>query len=85
MDPTLAEKINDLRTAIQQMENLPDAQRNQLSVSLDDLERTAAAGDESHLPPLEQLENSMLELEARHPDATQLLKSVADALGRIGL
>lgn len=85
MEPTLAEKINDLRTAIQQIEGLPEAQRNELIQSIDDLERTAADEDESHLPPLQQLENSMLELEARHPDATQLLKSVADALGRIGL
>ena len=85
MEPTLARTINELRVAIQQVEGLPEAQRNQLLQSVDDLERTAAEEDESHLPPLQQLEHSMLELEARHPDATQLLKSVADALGRIGL
>jgi hypothetical protein len=85
MESNLAEKFKELRAALQLIEGLPDVQRNQLVQSVDDLERTAAAEDESHLPPLQQLEDSMLELEARHPDATQLLKSVADALGRIGL
>lgn len=85
MDSTLADKINDLRNAIGQIQGLPDDQRERLRQSLEDLEQSAAAQDDSHLPPLQQLEDSMLELEAKHPDATQLLKRVADALGRIGL
>ncbi|MDB6071044.1 MAG: hypothetical protein JWL81_2215 [Verrucomicrobiales bacterium] len=85
MESNLTEKINDLRLAIQQLDGVSDARREQLVDSLDELERKAAAEGESHLPPLQQLEESMLELEAKHPDATQLLKSVADALGRIGL
>jgi acetyl-CoA carboxylase alpha subunit len=85
MEPTLADKINDLRNAIEQIEGLPEEQRQNLKQSLEELEQSAASQDNSHLPPLQQLEDSMLELEAKHPDATQLLKSVADALGRIGL
>jgi hypothetical protein len=85
MEPDLTDKINALRQAIQQIEGLPGEQRLRLAQSLEELEQSAAAQDESHLPPLQQLEDAMLELEAKHPDATQLLKSVADALGRIGL
>jgi DNA repair exonuclease SbcCD ATPase subunit len=85
MESDLNAKIEALRATIQQLDGVPDAQRQHLAESLDELERAAAAEGESHLAPLEQLEESMLELEARHPDATQLLKSIADALGRIGL
>lgn len=85
MESELNAKIDALRATIQQLEGVPEAQRVHLTQSLNELERTAVAEGESHLAPLEQLEESMLELEARHPDATQLLKSIADALGRIGL
>lgn len=85
MESNLTEKINELRVAIQQLDGVSEERRAELVGSLDALEHSAGAEGESHLPPLQQLEDSMLELEARHPDATQLLKSVADALGRIGL
>lgn len=85
MESNLTEKIDALRTAILQLDGVTQDRRQQLVDSLNELEQKAAAEGESHLPPLQQLEESMLELEARHPDATQLLKSVADALGRIGL
>lgn len=85
MEPTLSEKITNLRRAIEQIPELPEARREQILRSIYELEEAVPAGDDSHLPPLEQLEESMLELEARHPDATQLLKSLADALGRMGL
>lgn len=85
MEPTLNEKINDLRLSIQNIDGLSAARREQMLQSLSEVESAVPAADDSHLPPLQQLEDSMLELEAKHPDATQLLKSVADALGRMGL
>lgn len=85
MEPTLTQKIEDLRQSIQQMEGLSAARREQMLRSLQDMELAVPAADDSHLPPLQQLEDSMLELEARHPDVTQLLKSIADALARMGL
>lgn len=85
MEPTFSEKLTHLRSYIQQIEGLPEAQRDQLFQSLEELESAVPAQDDSHLPPLQQLEESMLGLEAKHPDATQLLKSIADALGRMGL
>lgn len=84
MDPLLAEKITQLRVAIEETGGLPLAQREQLLQSLADLEELVAAGGE--LPPLlERWEESVLELEAKHPGAAQLLQGLADVLGRIGL
>ena len=85
MEPTLTEKISDLRTAIEKIEGLPEDQRAQIFTSLNDLEPAIPAGDDSHLPLLGQLEQTMLEVEAKHPDTTQLLKSFCEALGRMGL
>ena len=85
MESTLLEKLDHLRDSIQQLDGLPDGQKDQLLKTLDELEQAVPAHDDSHLPPLQQLEESMLSLEAKHPDATQLLKGVAEALGRMGL
>jgi len=85
MDSILSEKLANLRTTIEQLEGLPEGQKDQLLQNLNDLEQTVPSQDDSHLPPLLQLEESMLSLEAKHPDATQLLKGVAEALGRMGL
>ncbi len=85
MDSTLSEKLGNLRASIEQLEGLPGGQKDQLLQTLDDLEQAVPAQDDSHLPPLLLLEESMLSLEAKHPDATQLLKGVAEALGRMGL
>jgi hypothetical protein len=85
MDSTLSEKLANLRTTIEQLEGLPEGQKDQLLQNLNDLEQTVPSQDDNHLPPLLQLEESMLSLEAKHPDATQLLKGVAEALGRMGL
>ncbi len=67
------------------IEGLPADQREQIFTSLNDLEQAIPAGDDSHLPLLGQLEETMLEVEAKHPDTSQLLKSFCDALGRMGL
>ncbi len=85
METTLSDKISQLRTAIQQVEGLPGASREQLLHSLDDLERNVPAEEEAHLPLMEQVEESLLELEAKHPDTARLLASMGNTLGRMGL
>ncbi len=77
METTLSDKISQLRTAIQQVEGLPGASREQLLHSLDDLERNVPAEEEAHLP--------LMELEAKHPDTARLLASMGNTLGRMGL
>ena len=85
MASALTDHINHLRPALQQPEGLQPAQRDQLLQSLADLDQSLAAGDDSHLPLRQQLEESMLELEAKYPSATQLLQGLAEVLGRVGL
>ncbi len=85
MDPTLAEKIMHLRVAIEQAEGLPPEQRGELQHALEELAQSLAGEEAGQLAPLQQLEKSLLELEAKHPDAAQLLQGLAEVLGRIGL
>lgn len=85
MEISLAEKISQLRHAISGIDGLSEEKRVQLLQSIDEIDPGAPSGDVSHLPLLEQLEDSLLEVEARHPDAAQLLRGLGDALGRMGL
>lgn len=85
MEPTLPEKISQLRQAISEIDGLPEEKRAQLLQSLDDLDPSAPTADDGHLPLMGQLEESLIEVEAKHPDAAQLLRSLSDALGRMGL
>ena len=85
MEPTLSDKISQLRQTISEIVGLPEGKRDQLLQSLDDLDIAAPAGDNNHLPLIGQLEESLIEVEAKHPDAAQLLRGVSDALGRMGL
>jgi hypothetical protein len=85
MELTLSDKINQLRHAISEIDGLSEEKRIQLLQSIDELDLGAPAGDDSHLPLLGQLEDSLIEVEARHPDAAQLLRNLGDALGRMGL
>ena len=85
MEPTLTDKISQLRHAISEMDGLPEGKREQLLQSLDDLDPAAPTADDGHLPLMGQLEESLIEVEARHPDAAQLIRSLSNALGRMGL
>jgi Domain of unknown function (DUF4404) len=85
MESKLNEKLTSLRHSIEEIAGLPEAQRGHLLASLTELETALAAQDESHPGPLGRLEDSLLELEAKHPDVSQLLKNAAEALGRMGL
>ena len=85
MDSTLTEKINQLRLAIAEIDGLPTTQRDQILKSLDEIDTAAPAGEQDHFPLIGQLEESLIEVEAKHPDAAQLLRGLSDALGRMGL
>ena len=85
MEISLSDKISQLRHAIADIDGLSEEKRVQLLQSIDELDIAAPAGDDSHLPFLGQLEESLFEVEARHPDAAQLLRNIGDALGRMGL
>lgn len=85
MEPSITDKISQLRQAISELDGLPEEKRTQLLQSLDDLDPTAPTADDAHLPIMGQLEESLIEVEARHPDAAQLLRGLSDALGRMGL
>ena len=85
MEPTISDKIIRLREAIEGINGLPDSQREKLLQSLSDLETAVPAGDDSHLPLLGQLEESLIGAEVKHPEAAQMLRGLGDALGRMGL
>ncbi len=85
MDPNFPETINRLRDYIQSLDGLPSDSREQLLDTLAEVERTGPESGDGHAAPLGRLKESMLELEARHPDATMMVKSLADILGRMGL
>ena len=85
MEPTLSDKISQLRHAISEIDGLPEGKRDQLLQSLEGLDISASAGQDSHLPVIGQLEEFLIDVEAKHPDAAQLLRGLSDALGRMGL
>ncbi len=85
MEPTLSEKIDSLREAIQGIDGLPEEQRGKLLQTLGELETALPEGDDSHLPLVGQWEESLIEAEAKHPDAARVLRGLGDALGRMGL
>lgn len=85
MENSLSEKISQLRAYIEESEGLTPESRQRLLDSLCELENAAPESDPDHRAPLERLEHSMLELEAEHPRATQLLEGICHILGRMGI
>ena len=85
MDTTLSEKINHLRQKISEIDALPPSQRDQLLESLNELEAAAPEDAHEQLPLIKQFEESLIEAEAKHPDAAQMLRGLGDSLGRMGL
>ncbi len=85
MEQSLSEKISHLRSYIEETDGLTPENRARLLESLGDLERAVPEADTDHRPPLQKLEDSMLELEAEHPRAHQLFEGICNILGRMGI
>jgi hypothetical protein len=85
MENSLSEKISHLRSYIEETEGLTPENRTKLLETIADLESAVPEDGPDHRPPLQKLEDSMLELEAEHPRATQLLEGICNILGRMGI
>ena len=85
-DQSLRELVEQLHREIA---NLPDEDldaRGRLEAVVTELERKLEApGNEDHQGLVENIQDSIQELEVRHPDATTLLNNIMMALANMGI